>query len=110
MAEPLCDTGGMIFPAVAEQLVLKMGFKRTMLGNATYYFGAREPLVDVLIAIALIVLVTLIPANLITRQRPTWKRKGPPQMDWTLFRDSSFLLMTAGKFMAYCDCQLQAGC
>ena len=43
------------------------------------------------------VLVTLLPVNIIGRQKPTWKRKDKPQLDMTMFRDAPFLLMTAGE-------------
>ncbi|KAL9103343.1 MAG: hypothetical protein Q9163_001609 [Psora crenata] len=75
--------GGMIFPAVAERLVPKIGFPWTVR------------------VICLIVFCTLFPANIITRERATRKRKGPPLMDWTLFYDIPFLLMTAGLFFAF---------
>ena len=47
---------------------------------------------------ALVSLVTLVPANIIARQRPSWKPRGPPQMDWTAFRDVPYLLMMAGEY------------
>ncbi|KAL8635014.1 MAG: hypothetical protein Q9228_007453, partial [Teloschistes exilis] len=75
--------GGMIFPAVCERLISKVGFGWTVR------------------VIALIVLVTLIPANLIARERPGTIRKGTPQMDWSAFTDVPYLLVMAGLFFAF---------
>ena len=75
--------GGMVYPAVAKQLVFKIGFPWTMR------------------TIGLMALVTLIPANIIVRQKPSWKRKDKPQLDMTIFHDASFLMMTGGKSLPF---------
>ncbi|KAL8823777.1 MAG: hypothetical protein Q9170_008319, partial [Blastenia crenularia] len=75
--------GGMVFPVVCERLVGRVGFAWTMR------------------VLALIVLVTLIPANLIARERPGLKRKHKPQMDWTAFTDLPYLLVMAGLFFTF---------
>ena len=49
---------------------------------------------------ALIVLITLIPANLIVRERQCRRPQGAMkqvQKDWSVLRDMPFLLMAAGK-------------
>jgi len=71
--------GGMIYPTVAKNLVFKIGFPWTMR------------------VISLMVLIILIPANIIGRENPNRKPRHKPQMDWTMFHDVPFLLMTAGK-------------
>jgi len=71
--------GGMIYPTVAKNLVFKIGFPSTMR------------------VISLMVLIILIPANIIGRENPNRKPRHKPQMDWTMFHDVPFLLMTAGK-------------
>ena len=45
---------------------------------------------------ALVVVLTLIPANLIARVRPGWQAKKSNAVDWSAFRDVSFMLMMAG--------------
>ena len=45
---------------------------------------------------ALVALVTLIPANIIVRQRSNVIR-GRRDKSWDMFKDVSFLLMSAGK-------------
>ena len=73
------STGGVVFPLIAEKLIFKIGYAWTMR------------------VLALVVLLTLIPANIIARQRPAMKKKGPPQMDWGVFSDVPFMLLAAGK-------------
>jgi len=55
----------------------------------------------IVIAIALVVLLTLIPANLIARERPGRTKKGATTMDWTIFRDIPYLLMMTGMFFSF---------
>lgn len=50
---------------------------------------------------ALVVLLTLIPANLIARERPGKPKKGPITMDWTIFHDIPYLLMMTGMFFSF---------
>ena len=69
----------MVYPAVAEKLVFRIGFPWTMR------------------VIGLLVLLTLIPANIVVRQKSSWKRKEKPKLDMTLFHDAPFLYMTAGN-------------
>lgn len=85
----------MLFTGVAEQLVFKIGYGWTVRGKRCHRQITYE-VTDLNKVIALIVLVTLIPANLIVRQRSGSKSKGPPQMDWTMFRDLPYMFMTAG--------------
>ncbi|KAL9576074.1 MAG: hypothetical protein Q9212_007408, partial [Teloschistes hypoglaucus] len=76
--------GGMIFPAICEKLISRVGFGWTVR------------------VIALVVLITLIPANLIARERPGTIRKGSPQqMDWSAFTDMPYLLVMAGLFFTF---------
>ena len=46
---------------------------------------------------ALVVLLTLIPANIIARERPGHKSRRQTTMDWSAFHDIPYLLMMAGK-------------
>ena len=46
-------------------------------------------------------LITLIPANLIARERPGRKNKNKPQMDWSAFTDVPYLLVMAGLFFTF---------
>ncbi|KAI4167478.1 MAG: hypothetical protein LQ348_007651, partial [Seirophora lacunosa] len=82
--------GGMVFPAVCEALIGKVGFAWTVR------------------VVALIVLVTLIPANLMARERPgrrtakkKEKKKKKPSIDWSAFTDAPYLLVTAGLFCSF---------
>ena len=50
---------------------------------------------------ALVVLLTLIPANIIARERPGRPKKGVVTMDWTIFHDIPYLLMMAGMFFSF---------
>lgn len=50
------------------------------------------------VALALISLATLIPANIIARPRPTRKNAPRPAMDWAAFKDLPYLLMMAGTW------------
>ncbi|KAA6415079.1 MAG: MFS monocarboxylate [Lasallia pustulata] len=77
------STGGVVFPLIAKQLIFKIGFPWTMR------------------VIALVSLLTLLPANLIVRQRPGWRGRGRPEMDWAAFRDAPFMLMMAGMFFSF---------
>lgn len=51
---------------------------------------------DICTVIALIVLITLLPAQIVVRERKGWKRKAKPSMDWNMFRDITYLLVAAG--------------
>ncbi|PGH23841.1 hypothetical protein AJ80_02089 [Polytolypa hystricis UAMH7299] len=75
--------GGILFPLVVKHAVTEIGFGWTMR------------------IIALINLVTMIPVNIIARERPGLKRAGPAGMDWTLFTDVPYLLIMAGMFFAF---------
>ncbi|KAL8992325.1 MAG: hypothetical protein Q9188_007614, partial [Gyalolechia gomerana] len=75
--------GGMVFPAICEKLITKIGFAWTVR------------------VVALVVLVTLIPANLIARERPGSQNRKKPQMDWSAFTDVPYLLVTAGLFFTF---------
>ncbi|KAL8931819.1 MAG: hypothetical protein Q9216_007061, partial [Gyalolechia sp. 2 TL-2023] len=76
--------GGMIFPAICEKLITKVGFAWTVR------------------VIALVVLVTLLPANLIARERPGCQnKKKKPSMDWSAFTDIPYLLVMAGLFFVF---------
>ncbi|KAL8751280.1 MAG: hypothetical protein Q9184_006123 [Pyrenodesmia sp. 2 TL-2023] len=74
--------GGMVFPAICEKLIGRIGFGWTMR------------------VVALVVLVTLIPTNLIARERPG-RRKAKPQMDWSAFTDVPYLLVMGGLFFTF---------
>lgn len=76
------SVGGMVYPAIAEQLVFKIGFPNTLRVFAGVAF------------------ITLIPANIIVRQRSNAVR-GRSAVDWDMFKDVSFLLMSAGFFLTF---------
>lgn len=74
--------GGMVYPAIAEQLVFKIGF-----GNTLRVFAA-------------VAFVTLFAATCMVCQRSD---PGPdrPEMDWGMLKDVPFLLMTASFFLTF---------
>ncbi|KAI4264355.1 MAG: hypothetical protein L6R42_000540 [Xanthoria sp. 1 TBL-2021] len=54
------------------------------------------------IFVALVVLLTLIPTNLIVRERPgQQRRKGKPSFDKSMFTDVPYLLVMAGLFFTF---------
>ncbi|KAL8910186.1 MAG: hypothetical protein Q9172_007856, partial [Xanthocarpia lactea] len=78
------SVGGMIFPAICERLIGRIGFPWTVR------------------VVALVVFLTLIPSNLIVRERPGQQaRKGKPSFDWTIFTDTPYLLVMAGLFFIF---------
>lgn len=85
---------------MANHLIFKVGYAWTVRGMfpRSWSKGVRPLIV---IAIALVVLLTLIPANLIARERPGRSKKGATTMDWTIFRDIPYLLMMAGMFFSF---------
>ncbi|KAL9598103.1 MAG: hypothetical protein Q9179_004028, partial [Wetmoreana sp. 5 TL-2023] len=101
--------GGMIFPAICEKLIGKVGFGWTVRGKRLIAIPlthcpkvSPDPFADSRNQVlALVVLLSLIPANLIARERPGVRRKGKAQMDWTAFTDVPYLLVTAGLFFAF---------
>ncbi|KAL8877607.1 MAG: hypothetical protein Q9192_008636 [Flavoplaca navasiana] len=73
------SVGGMIFPAICENLIGRIGFGWTVR------------------VLTLVVFLTLIPVNIIARERPGQKRpKGKPSFDKTMFKDVPYLLVMAG--------------
>ncbi|KAF6234173.1 hypothetical protein HO173_007593 [Letharia columbiana] len=76
------SVGGMVYPAIAEQLVFKKGFPFTLRIFAAVAGG------------------TLVVANCIVRQGPN-ASNGRTQMDWAMFKDVPFLLMSAGFFLTF---------
>jgi hypothetical protein len=50
---------------------------------------------------ALVVVITLIPANLIARVRPGWQVRKSNAVDWSAFRDVPFMIMMAGLSNLY---------
>lgn len=50
---------------------------------------------------ALVVLLTLIPANIIARERPGRPKKGAVTMDWAILHDVPYLLMMVGMFFSF---------
>ena len=89
-------TGGIIYPIIAQRLIFRIGFPWTIRGIS--YVSVHQILlcVDRLTVMALIALLTLIPANIVGRQRPGAKIRRTPQMDWAAFRDVSYVLMMIG--------------
>ncbi|MCJ1471440.1 hypothetical protein MMC13_000079 [Lambiella insularis] len=77
------STGGIVYPLMAEKLLFRIGYAWTVR------------------AMALVVLLTLIPANIIARERPGHSGRGKITMDWSALRDIPFLLMVTGMFFAY---------
>ncbi|KAL8749103.1 MAG: hypothetical protein Q9199_007895, partial [Rusavskia elegans] len=78
------SVGGMIFPAICERLIGRIGFPWTVR------------------VVALVVLLTLIPTNLIVRERPgQQRRKGKPSFDKSMFTDVPYLLVMAGLFFTF---------
>ncbi|MCJ1383824.1 hypothetical protein MMC17_006938 [Xylographa soralifera] len=77
------STGGIFFPLIAEKLIFNIGYAWTVR------------------VMALVVLLTLIPANIIARERPGHKSRGKTTMDWSAFQDIPYLLMMAGMFFSF---------
>ncbi|CAD6583196.1 MAG: hypothetical protein ASARMPRED_001257 [Alectoria sarmentosa] len=76
------SVGGMVYPAIAEQLVFRIGFPNTLRVFAAVAF------------------FTLLPANVIVRQHSN-ASGGKPQMDRDMFKDVPFLLMSAAFFLTF---------
>ncbi|MCJ1322234.1 hypothetical protein MMC15_007581 [Xylographa vitiligo] len=77
------STGGIFFPLIAEKLIFNIGYAWTVR------------------VMALVVLLTLIPANIIARERPSHKSRRQTTMDWSAFHDIPYLLMMAGMFFSF---------
>ncbi|GAB1197156.1 hypothetical protein APSETT444_006447 [Aspergillus pseudonomiae] len=76
------STGGMIFPAVIQYLTPKIGFP----------WAVR--------CMGFIVLFMVILINLLVRTRLP-PRKSGPLVEWTAFKDTSYMLFTFGIFLLY---------
>ena len=99
--------GGIFFPLIADRLINKVGYAWTMRGESVLPWC--QPLITncFVAAIALVVLLTLIPANIVVRERPGYKSRRKTTMDWSALRDIPFLLMAAGIFIpSYCRLRL----
>ncbi|MCJ1437677.1 hypothetical protein MMC27_007064 [Xylographa pallens] len=77
------STGGIFFPLIAEKLIFNIGYAWTVR------------------VMALVVFLTLIPANIIARERPGHKSRAKTTMDWSAFHDIPYLLMMAGMFFSF---------
>ena len=112
----------MIFPAICEKLIGRIGFGWTVRGETCFfllavYSSIHSPLSHLALfftplpiainfmkrqltnipVLTLVVFLTLIPVNLIVRERPGQKRpKGKPSFDKTIFKDVPYLLVMAG--------------
>ena len=92
----LKQTGGMVYPAIAEQLVPKIGFGNTMRGTVKSISHLKAAFTERLV-FAAVAFVTLAAATCMVCQRSD---PGPekPEMDWGMLKDVPFLLMTASKY------------
>ena len=86
----------MVYPAIAEQLVFKIGFGNTLRGTVKSISCLKVVFNDRLV-FAAVAFVTLAAATCIVCQRSD---PGPdrPEMDWGMLKDVPFLLMTASKY------------
>ena len=87
----------MVYPAIAEQLVFKIGFGNTLRGTVKPIYRIKAVCNDRLV-FAAVAFVTLAAANLLVCQRSD---PGPdrPEMDWSMLKDVPFLMMTASKYI-----------
>ncbi|KAM5453150.1 hypothetical protein MaudCBS49596_002927 [Microsporum audouinii] len=76
-------TGGVIHPVIFNYSIHKVGFGWTLR------------------IILLVNIITMIFPLIIIRERPGVPRNSNSTMDWTMFTDTSYLLMAAGMFFAF---------
>ena len=86
-----------MYPAIAEQLVFKIGFGNTLRGTVKSISHLKAVFNDRLV-FAAVAFVTLVAANLIVCQRSD-PGSDRPEMDWGMLKDVPFLLMTASKYI-----------
>ena len=84
-----------MYPAIAEHLVFKVGFASTWRGMHCPP-SVMSLKINELTVFAFVAFITLFPANFFVRQRLNAHRRAP-QMDWDMFTEVPFLLMSAGK-------------
>ena len=87
----------MVYPAIAEHLVFKKGLTFTWLGTVGSFFRYEKEFNNLLV-FTIVAGVTLAIANCIVKQHPnaTYRK---PQMDWDMFKDVPFLLMSASTYI-----------
>lgn len=76
------STGGLIFPAIVEQLLPRIGFPWTMR------------------VLGFLSLGMLLPSFIFFKQRVP-PRKGGPLVEWTAFQDASYAIFTLGIFFMF---------
>ena len=76
------STGGLIFPAVVQQLLPRIGFAWTVR------------------VLGFLLLALLVVVQIGSRPRPPSRTKGP-YVEWGAFRDPTFLLFTIGTFISF---------
>ena len=86
-----------MYPAIAEQLVFKIGFGNTLRGTVKSISRLKAVRNDGLV-FAAVAFVTLVAAICMVCQRSD---PGPdqPEMDWGMLKDVPFLMMTASKYI-----------
>ena len=86
----------MVYPAIAEQLIFKIGFGNTLRGTVKSLPRLKAVCNDRLV-FAAVAFITLVAANCMVCQR---SNPGPdrPEMDWSMLKDVPFLMMTASKY------------
>ena len=87
-----------MYPAIAEHLVFKKGLTFTWLGTVECFDHGNE--FNKLSVFTIVAGVTLAIANCIVKQRPN-TTYGKTQMDWDMFKDVSFLLMSASTYIRH---------
>ena len=97
--------GGMVYPAIAEHLVFEKGLTFTWLGIVAPPFKSSFIKLSELLVFAIVAGVTLGLANCVVRQRSkdndsnSNDNNSSAEMDWTMFHDVPFLLMSASEFI-----------
>ncbi|OJJ07189.1 hypothetical protein ASPVEDRAFT_155085 [Aspergillus versicolor CBS 583.65] len=82
MAAAGSSTGGLIFPAIVKQLLPRIGFAWTMR------------------TLGFLTLAMLLPSLIFFKQRVP-PRQGGPLVEWTAFKDPSYLLFSIGMFLNF---------
>ncbi|KAK2820036.1 hypothetical protein FQN49_007784, partial [Arthroderma sp. PD_2] len=75
--------GGVIHPIIFNYSIHQVGFGWTLR------------------IILLVNIITMIPPLIVIRERPGMPRGSGGKMDWTMFKDISYLLMAAGMFFSF---------
>lgn len=77
---------------------MDVGFNWTIRSTLQTARASVQQISNIPVVIALINLVTMIPVNVVVRQRPGWAGPSSGKMDLTLLQDFPYLLMMIGLY------------